>query len=68
MIHLITISELTDLIRKQCHPCCERTAWNLVNKNPTIITRWRLGKKCVRFTATQALNLCTAILDGRAKR
>ena len=68
MISLLTISELTDLIRKQCHPCCERTAWNLVNKNPRLIRRHRMGAKCVRFKSTQALNLCTAIRDGRAKR
>lgn len=64
---LLTIGELTDLIRAQCHPCCERTAWKYVDSNPRIIQRKKLGKKFVRFAPTQALNLCTAIKDGRAK-
>ena len=32
MINFLTVSKLTDLIRKQRHPCSARTAWELASE------------------------------------
>lgn len=65
---LLTIDQLAAMIAGNCHPCGVRTAWNLVNKNPRLIQRVKRGPKFVRFKPAQAVKLCKAINQGKAKR
>lgn len=65
---LLTIDQLAAKIAAECHPCCVRTAWNLVNKNARLIQRVKRGPKCVRFKPAHAQKLVAAINTGKAKR
>lgn len=65
---LLNIGQLADyLAQNALGSCCERTAWDYVNKNPRLIRRERRGKRRVFFQLNHAARLAHAIASGKAK-
>jgi hypothetical protein len=67
MKNLINISQVAEHISAFCHPCSDRTAWSIVNRNPKLIPRVRRGKKFVFFSVASVERLAAAINSGGAK-
>ena len=68
MKNLMKISEVAaEIAKNSTGQCCERQAWNYVNRNPRLVKRVKRGHFTF-FQRNGVKKLCLAINEGKAAR